>query len=559
MLHKINTAFHVIIAVLADCLLISGAFRIYQYLLHTRPIGRMLLQFSPAGLDYRLVNIDLYAAYVVFIVFLFVGLLPWLSCYYTANTADYNAPAGRFLFHDFMTNKRPGSIIAICWRVHADQRAKARFIDNRKATSNAKATGIILGKKDKKTVYCSPETEEGHVLCVGGSGTGKTAATAIPTLRRWHGTAFVIDISGDISKNVKKCKNELVFAPLSDETCFYDVFYQIDRTDDFDTKYELIQELAFVLLPDEPNDKNGNYFTRGGREILTAAMLHFYYKGMDFIDIVKTIAKTPTFELLQELYNSQIEAVSMLVNHMNGENERNVSGCKGALDTALQLFTSRQNLARCMRRSTLRDEPFVTPDMLETHSIYFEIPKEKMTLYSPLIGLVVTQVMRFMQSRDNDNTHPILLMIDEFSSFQINEIIDAIENLRKKHVRIMLLCQSLEDIDARYSIEYRKRIINSTAFNCIYSCNDPDSQLYIARKAGKIEQDTESVNFSDSGLSRTLRRERVDAIEPASLAFLPKEDKLLIFNNNGYCFATRNMYWKYDKKYNSECRKETQL
>ena len=61
----------------------------------------------------------------------------------------------------------------------------------------AQARGILFGKKLSLLAY-SPEQDEGHILVMGPSGTGKTSALLIPTLRSWQGTALVVDISGDI-------------------------------------------------------------------------------------------------------------------------------------------------------------------------------------------------------------------------------------------------------------------------------------------------------------------------------------------------------------------------
>lgn len=52
---------------------------------------------------------------------------------------------------------------------------------------------------------------------MGPSGTGKTSALLIPTLRSWQGTALVVDISGDISANVNT-PNKIVFDPTA-ENC----------------------------------------------------------------------------------------------------------------------------------------------------------------------------------------------------------------------------------------------------------------------------------------------------------------------------------------------------
>lgn len=80
----------------------------------------------------------------------------------------------------------------------------------------AQAKGVLFGKKFGLLAY-SPEQDEGHILVLGPSGTGKTSALLIPTLRSWQGTALVVDISGDISANVNT-PNKIVFDPTS-ENC----------------------------------------------------------------------------------------------------------------------------------------------------------------------------------------------------------------------------------------------------------------------------------------------------------------------------------------------------
>ena len=55
----------------------------------------------------------------------------------------------------------------------------------------AQAKGVLFGKKFGLLAY-SPEQDEGHILVLGPSGTGKTSALLIPTLRSWQGTALVV-------------------------------------------------------------------------------------------------------------------------------------------------------------------------------------------------------------------------------------------------------------------------------------------------------------------------------------------------------------------------------
>lgn len=53
-----------------------------------------------------------------------------------------------------------------------------------------KAHGVVFGKKGMKVVY-SPSDQEGHIVCMGGSGVGKTSSLLIPTLRSWDNIIYI--------------------------------------------------------------------------------------------------------------------------------------------------------------------------------------------------------------------------------------------------------------------------------------------------------------------------------------------------------------------------------
>ena len=122
----------------------------------------------------------------------------------------------------------------------------------------AQAKGILFGKKFGLLAY-SPEQDEGHILVLGPSGTGKTSALLIPTLRSWQGTALVVDISGDISANVNT-PNKIVFDPTSENCIPYDVFASINAVTDETERQERLEQLAYLLLPDKANDSEAGIF-----------------------------------------------------------------------------------------------------------------------------------------------------------------------------------------------------------------------------------------------------------------------------------------------------------
>ena len=142
-----------------------------------------------------------------------------------------------------------------------------------------KARGVLLGKKYGLLAY-SPEQDEGHIIVMGPSGTGKTSALLIPTLRSWQGTALVVDISGDISANVD-APNKIIFDPTAANCTPYNVFASIDAAPDESERQERLEQLAYLLLPDKANDSEaGIFFAKNGRKMITAALICYYGHGL---------------------------------------------------------------------------------------------------------------------------------------------------------------------------------------------------------------------------------------------------------------------------------------
>ena len=120
--------------------------------------------------------------------------------------------------------------------------------------------GFIFGFLKKNKVYLE-NTKEGHIAIFGGSGIGKTSALLIPTLREWNSPFFAIDISGDISKNVKLASEEkIIIEPENPENSVtYNVFYLIDKATDENDKRTLLEQLVMLII-DIPSNANDASF-----------------------------------------------------------------------------------------------------------------------------------------------------------------------------------------------------------------------------------------------------------------------------------------------------------
>lgn len=212
----------------------------------------------------------------------------------------------------------------------------------------AQARGILFGKKLSLLAY-SPEQDEGHILVMGPSGTGKTSALLIPTLRSWQGTALVVDISGDISANVNT-PNKIIFDPTAENCIPYDVFASINAVTDETERQERLEQLAYLLLPDKANDSEaGIFFCKNGRKMITAALICYYGMGWGFVQICEFFLGHDWRGLLNDIVKQQNPIANMFISSFVGASEQNTAGCKQAADDALKLFAANEKIknTRC--------------------------------------------------------------------------------------------------------------------------------------------------------------------------------------------------------------------
>ena len=394
----------------------------------------------------------------------------------------------------------------------------------------ARAQGVLLGKKFGLLAY-SPEQDEGHILVMGPSGTGKTSALLIPTLRSWQGTALVVDISGDISANVQTA-NKMIFDPTATDCIPYDVFAPIDAVPDDTERQERLEQLAYLLLPDKANDSEaGIFFTRNGRKMITAALICYYGMGWGFVEICEFFLGHDWRSLLNDIAKQQNQTANMYISSFAGASEQNTAGCKQAADDALKLFATNEKIKNALRKSASYEQS-ISPATLEKNSIYIYIPDEKLKIYGDLLRIITAQSMEYFSSRPPEHKQMILFCLDEFASFGKLQITEALRKLRKRHIRIMVLTQSLADLDMIYGKDERKAMLGNFKFTVILGCKDTETQEYFSKMIGEKR----------SLLATDPNQKPQPIIKPADLAHL--EQDLFVICDDGAIRLRKNFYFK---------------
>lgn len=415
-----------------------------------------------------------------------------------------------------------------------------------------KAEGIILGKYWKWRLF-SPTRAEAHIAVLGGSGSGKTSCIGIPTLRKWQGNFFAIDISGDITHAISNDVPAIIYSPLEPrplaKTC-YDPFYEIDKIIDPYERDTALCNIAHYLIKDEPGRKHdaGAWYDASGRDILKAAFLAFYEQGDDFIEIAKKVVNNDyetLFKLIDECGNDE---ASTYLNKFQPLRPQDIGGCFESAQSALLPFAN-PVLDTWIGRSDQTGRPSFGPSTLEEYNIIFVLPDKKREQFAPLTELLVNQLFDYLAGRNLAAKQKILFFLDEFASFPNIDISPALQKFRKRNVRIMLLFQSLAQLDRNYGISTRQEIMDNIGITAVCKLNNVETQEYFSKKAGSKITFRSSHTSSGSSTSMEVKDR---AIEPEAFERLRRT--LIIFSGGQYLRAFKAFDHEEDHEENSNVR-----
>lgn len=411
-------------------------------------------------------------------------------------------------------------IIVIC-SIHERKHKKKGF----KVAFKPMAKGIIFGKVSPLKVAFSPIEEEGSVFVSGSSGSAKTSAVLIPSLRSWTDGGFLtIDISGDIERNVPENHKftKLIYKPESRETIPFNIFEPVDKMKEPDKQTEWLINLAYLIMPtDERASDATAYFLEEGRKILIASLLAFFPK-YDFPEIVKLISANSYQKLFTLIDNEHIPLASEYLTAFEMTNERNIAGSLQVLQTTLALF--RNPIVSNNIRRPKKGEKSITAQSIENHSVYICISDSRLELYSPILRILVAETLNYLAERPQTLTTPLLIALDEFSSLKLN-IVPSLRKLRKKHVRILCLTQAIIDLDLTLGKESRIAMLANFSYRLCLRASDVDSQEYWSRLTGT------SPNNQNS---RAVLPEEFDRLD----------DNLIMIYQGGWIRLKKNYYFK---------------
>lgn len=365
--------------------------------------------------------------------------------------------------------------------------AKGEYPDKVLTTSRAgEPTGVIFGKNVYDNKFISkPESEDGHVAVFGTTSSHKTSGVVIPTLLSWTGRVVVFDPKGELYKKTAwKRPSARVFNPMDKEKgSGFNPFYVVDRAKN---KVDAVRAIALALIPTDP--KQETVWTEGAQNLLTAAILHFHSLGLSFIETMIAIRSQPLNLLLEEIERSTDKNAKIYNSQFTDpEGRRMVTSYYSLMCNAITVFATDDDLIEAFSK-----DDCITPlDLEHGHDIYISFPESKLKRWKPAMRLIAALLFEHEENKDEDKiTFPTLYLLEECARFgKIDALLSALATLRSKRITLMMVFQSIAQIDEIYGASARKTIIDNCDYRLIMRVTEGETQEYFSKSVGDYEKE----------------------------------------------------------------------
>ena len=415
--------------------------------------------------------------------------------------------------------------------------------DTVETVTASKLCGMVFGKLKGKFVI-KPEAADGHILIIGGAGSGKTSGIAIPTLMSWKNRVFAIDIKGELYEKTVAARGSSmtkVFNPTDRNACRYDPYYMLRNTDDLSGE---ARSLALSICPISADVKDP-FWIRSAQYMLTGFIVYLFNKGLNFAESMRVIKSDNVRNLVAEIMESgDIKAIAE-VSQFDGMNDKTLSGIFSELSNHITVFATSDDLQSALSGFG----NCITPADLENgYDVFCCIPEHKLDQWKDLFGMMCNQFLKAFERRPDSNTTPILFLIDEFPRLgKIETVSTGLATLRSKKIHIALCVQSKSQLNAIYGNDTSEVIADNCSYKAILRASEPNTQEWCSKLVGTFDKLKRSSNYNadiigigkGQGTSTTTEEKRI--IKPEEFAYL--DDVVCLFPN-GYRRIEKIKYWE---------------
>lgn len=412
--------------------------------------------------------------------------------------------------------------------------------------------GWILGKTENKYVL-KRYKDLVHLLIIGTTGTGKSAACLIPNIfniRKNYpeSSMLVLDIKGELNQSTvdKKATNAVVFDPQNRNTYGYNPFSSLNESSSEQEIYEQAQLIAFSLIHKSEADSQP-FWKEAARELLIGLIVHYYMDGnVSFIKCVDKILETPIKKQCAEAveHSKSTVAKKKLIGFADMADET-LQSVYQEVNNSISIFSTDQDI----RYALGINNKVITPELLESQiSIFISIKEEKLESYSNLLKLIINSFLGVLEKRP-EGRFPIFFIIDELgrivSSGKLTKLVSLLQVGRSKNIKLIAAGQSVSQLRSAYSEFEVADMLTNFPTKVILSAGEESTAKSVIGWVGKYTEINKSWNGKGSNNVSISYNEK-DILNPSELVNLG--DELIIVDNQMGYMRLQKCYWFRDKK-----------
>ncbi|MEP1231567.1 MAG: type IV secretory system conjugative DNA transfer family protein [Litorimonas sp.] len=409
------------------------------------------------------------------------------------------------------------------------------------------SSGLILGKFKGQYMMDDGQT---HVLVSAPTGSGKGVGIVIPNLLNWNGSAVVLDIKGENYELTSGFRHQhgqqvFVFSPFSETSHRFNPFDAINPNPR--QRFNDIQNIAQIILPD--NDKDPTW-SQQGRALFVAFALYLLDKDGQICSVGNILRFLQTQDDTRDIVKGIMAvegdkldpSAQRTFSNFSQQEKRMSESVKVGLVGALSLWNS----------------PSIDAATSHTDFDISALRKTKMTIYvvvsladisslRPLLTLFFEQVFAVQLRKEpgKEDKHKVLFLMDEFESLgTMDGIVDKLPFVRSFNIRIMAIIQGLSQLDQRYSVAGRDKILQGSKHQIFFASNDQQTTNYVSQTLGKTTIETVSKSRSKQGRSVSRQSQARELMLPQEVREMSPDKLILITEGTRPILGDKIKYFK---------------
>lgn len=350
------------------------------------------------------------------------------------------------------------------------------------------------------------DSETGHILFMGSSGTGKTTGyhELMRQIRDRGDRAICFSPSGDFISWFYRPDKDKILNVFDARTPSWDMWRECDMP----YHYPMI---AASLIPTPAHGEK--IWAEAAQSLVAVLMRTMHERGNDSIpEMLKIVTRLPMPSIYEYLRDTEVAA------NLDPSNERMGASIRSTAVIALRSLTY---LRETEERFTIKDW-VLGPD--NGSWMFLNAKADQLDASRPVLTTWLEIFVNRTLSLSEDRKRRIWLIIDELPTLnKLNSLSMFVEQSRKFGGCGMLGIQQYSQLTHIYGREQAAAIIGQCNTWICYRQNDPESAKFVSEKFGKVEVEENQQGLSygandmRDGVSLSQQRKEREVVMPSEI------------------------------------------